>query len=330
MIARLALAVLLATAFAAAPSRAQDAAGPVAAAVASSTIERFDFRTPVGATFGKLVFLGGLQLTSSDSEFGGLSGLRLDADGRRFTMISDRGMWFRGDIAYEGSRPVGMTSVTRVATPGRDGKPLPGRRGFDTEGLEIDGRTAWVTTERVHWLTRYSLDAGGYPEGPGKAMALPKGAERAASNGGYEAIARLPSGALVIMAQNHRDLEGAHRGYVVGGKAPFAFAVTRTDDFVPTDLTRLPGGDLVLLERLYKPPFSHAIRLKRLAEADIKPDATIDGPVLLEATLAQTIDNFEGVSAHRGVDGRTVLTVVSDDNFSPIQRTLLMQFALTE
>lgn len=312
----------------AAPARAQDA--PVAVEVASTPIERFDFKTPVGATFGALVFLGGVELSSADPEFGGLSGLRLHAGGKRFTTISDRGIWFTGEIAYEGSRPVAVSGVTRVATPGRDGKPLAGRRGFDTEGLEIDGRTAWITTERVHWLTRYALDENGRPAGAGKAMALPKGAAGASSNGGYEAIAKLPSGALVILAQNHRDFDDAHRGYVVGGKTPFAFAVKRTDDFLPTDLTRLPGGGLALLERLYKPPFSHAIRIKRLSEADIKPDATIDGPVLLEATLAQTIDNFEGISAHRGADGRTVLTVVSDDNFSPIQRTLLMQFALTD
>jgi hypothetical protein len=38
---------------------------------------------------------------------------------------------------------------------------------------------------------------------------------------------------------------------------------------------------------------------------------------------------MEGISAHRaGKD--TVLTLVSDDNFSPIQRTLLLQFKLVE
>ena len=45
------------------------------------------------------------------------------------------------------------------------------------------------------------------------------------------------------------------------------------------------------------------------------------------------IDNLEGLSAHRGAGGAggaTVLTLVSDDNFSFIQRTLLLQFALIE
>jgi len=54
----------------------------------------------------------------------------------------------------------------------------------------------------------------------------------------------------------------------------------------------------------------------------------VNGPVLFEADLRQSIDNMEGLSVHRGADGETVLTMISDDNFSPLQRTLLLQFTL--
>ena len=41
------------------------------------------------------------------------------------------------------------------------------------------------------------------------------------------------------------------------------------------------------------------------------------------------IDNMEGMALHR--DGReTVVTMISDDNFSAFQRTLLLEFALAE
>jgi hypothetical protein len=52
--------------------------------------------------------------------------------------------------------------------------------------------------------------------------------------------------------------------------------------------------------------------------------------MLLEADLGYEIDNMEGLSVHRGAAGETVLTLVSDDNFSIIQRTLLLQFTLAE
>ena len=42
------------------------------------------------------------------------------------------------------------------------------------------------------------------------------------------------------------------------------------------------------------------------------------------------IDNMEALGVHRDGAGRTILTVMSDDNFNPLQRTLLLQFALTE
>jgi len=37
---------------------------------------------------------------------------------------------------------------------------------------------------------------------------------------------------------------------------------------------------------------------------------------------------MEGIDAHVTEEGETVLSMVSDDNFSSIQRTLLLQFTL--
>jgi hypothetical protein len=55
---------------------------------------------------------------------------------------------------------------------------------------------------------------------------------------------------------------------------------------------------------------------------------TIAGDVLLEAIDALNIDNMEGIAAHRSASGETILTLISDDNYSSLQRTLLMQFAI--
>ena len=60
----------------------------------------------------------------------------------------------------------------------------------------------------------------------------------------------------------------------------------------------------------------------------MQPGALVDGPMLIEADLGYQIDNMEGLSVHRGADGELVLTLVSDDNFSLLQRTLLLQFTL--
>ena len=44
--------------------------------------------------------------------------------------------------------------------------------------------------------------------------------------------------------------------------------------------------------------------------------------------MGYQIDNFEGMAVHRAADGALVLTLISDDNFSPLQRTLLLQFTM--
>ena len=97
-----------------------------------------------------------------------------------------------------------------------------------------------------------------------------------------------------------------------------------------SDAASLPDGDLLLLERKFGWTSGLSVRLRRLRLSEIGTGALVDGSVLFEADLGYEIDNMEGLSVHRGPDGETVLTLVSDDNFSIIQRTLLLQFTLVE
>ena len=68
----------------------------------------------------------------------------------------------------------------------------------------------------------------------------------------------------------------------------------------------------------------------RIALKTLAPGATVDGPSIFEADLGQKVDNMEGIDAHVTEQGETVLTMISDDNFSLLQRTLLLQFTLVE
>jgi len=62
--------------------------------------------------------------------------------------------------------------------------------------------------------------------------------------------------------------------------------------------------------------------------ADIKADTVLDGRSMIEADLAYQIDNMEGIAVHRNSAGEAIVTLVSDDNFSIIQRNLLLQFSV--
>jgi hypothetical protein len=92
----------------------------------------------------------------------------------------------------------------------------------------------------------------------------------------------------------------------------------------------LPAGDLLILERKFSWLSGIGIRIRRVALTSVAPGAVIDGPSIFEAGLANEVDNMEGIDAHLTAEGETVLTMVSDDNFSLIQRTLLLQFTLVD
>ena len=87
---------------------------------------------------------------------------------------------------------------------------------------------------------------------------------------------------------------------------------------------------MLLLERRFGWDSGLGARMRRVALDDIKPRALVDGSVLFEADLGYEIDNMEGLGVHRDAAGQIVLTLVSDDNFSAVQRTLLLQFIMAE
>jgi len=70
------------------------------------------------------------------------------------------------------------------------------------------------------------------------------------------------------------------------------------------------------------------MRIRRISPAELNPGTLIEGEVLLEAADNLNIDNMEAIAVHRSASGETILTLMSDDNFSPLQRSLIMQFAM--
>jgi hypothetical protein len=118
--------------------------------------------------------------------------------------------------------------------------------------------------------------------------------------------------------------------FLLGGPHPGEFSVKRIGDFDVTDCAVTPNGDLLVLERSFSRFKGVGMRIRRVPLTSIVPGATVDGPALFEADMNYQIDNMEGLAVHRGAGGELVLTLISDDNFSIIQRTILLQFTLEQ
>jgi len=301
--------------------------------VRARPITAFEPGNPSRAKFGALTFRGGLELTSSHPHFGGLSAIRVEADGARFLAVSDKGHWLRGRVIYDGKRPAGIVDAEMAPVLGHDGKPLAARGWYDTESLAVSGGIAWLGIERVNRIVRLDVGRDGLAA-RASLIPVPPGVERLPHNKGLECLEFVPAGqplqnTLIAISERGLDEAGNIKGFLIGWSGPAEFSVERIGDFDVTDCALTPRGDLLILERSFSRLRGVAMRMRRVPLTSIKPDATVDGPALIEVDMNYQIDNMEGLSVHR--DGTAlVLTLISDDNFSIIQRTLLLQFTLEE
>jgi hypothetical protein len=294
----------------------------------------FDTRHPGQRQFGLLEYRGGLVLKSDFSEFGGLSALRVQPDGAKFIALSDHGWWLRGRFTYEGTRPTGIADAEMAPILGGDGKPLYARRWYDTESIAQDGGTLYVGIERVNRIVKLDYGHDGLLA-RAQPIDIPVGVRTLPNNKGLEALVFVPrhlplGGTLVAISERGLDRSGNLTGFLIGGPRPGTFALRRSADYDVSDAALLPGGDILVLERKFSWTTGLFIRIRRIALAQLKPGALVDGPVLFEADLGYEIDNMEGLSVHRAMSGELVLSLISDDNFSALQRTLLLQFTLVE
>jgi hypothetical protein len=329
LLAILALALIPA---AAQPPRAADG-GIQQITIRSQAIEAFDPREPNRTRFGALTFRGGLILESSHRDFGGVSGLRVAADGEHFLAVTDKGYWLHARIVYRDKAPIAVADAEMAPMLGPDGRPLKSRGWSDTEALADDGGAVYVGIERVNQVVRFDIAKDGL-RARGRPISVPAGMKLLPFNRSIECLEAGPkngplAGALISISERGLDTGGNLMGFLIGG-AGGVFSLKRTDDFDVSDCAATPDGKLLVLERHFSWARGLAMRIRSVPFAAIKPGALVDGPELIVADMGSQVDNMEGLSVHRDASGAMVLTLISDDNFSPLQRTLLLQFTLGE
>jgi hypothetical protein len=138
------------------------------------------------------------------------------------------------------------------------------------------------------------------------------------------------AGTLIAMSERGLDADGNIIAFLIGGKTPGQFSLRRSQNFEVSDAVLLASGELLVLERKFSWLAGVGIRIRRLQLKSLAPGAVVDGPAIFEADLGHEVDNMEAIDAHVTGEGDTVLTLVSDDNFSMVQRNLMLQFTLME
>lgn len=263
----------------------------------------------------ELTLLGAFELASDDPRFGGFSGLLVDQG--RLLLLSDRGYLWSGALAPDQPIPLRESSWRVVALT------IAGRQP-DAEDLARTGDgTLWVAIEGDHALAplpptsdsvRLELTPKRLPE---PIASLPR-------NGGIEALAALPEGGLLALAETRRG-EG-HPALVLANGEVSVSSYPASAGFAPT-AAEWVAGYLLVLERRFTPWGGFAARLVAWPAASAA-DLTFDTAAVRELarfTPSWAIDNFEGLAAEPpDREGAIRIWLITDDNFNRWQRTLLL------
>lgn len=292
--------------------------------VEAQPIGRLSTADPDRNRFGALLFRSGIDLRSSVSAFGGFSGLWRSGDGRDLIALADNAQLLKARIATSDGRLSGLSGAVLSPLILNSGIPLRRSRYYDTESFALSGSGVFIGVERNHAVIRFERNAAGSIV-RGVPIPVPKALADLPGNGGLEALGIAPGrsplgGALVGIA------EGGS-GFILTGPRQGSFQVNLTGGYDVTDLAFLPGGDAVILERRFSLLGGFGCRLRRIEAKAIGPGARVDGETLYESEASHQVDNMEGLAVHRE-GGETVLSLISDNNFSALQRTLLLEFAL--
>ncbi|MBL4720704.1 MAG: esterase-like activity of phytase family protein, partial [Alphaproteobacteria bacterium] len=207
---------------------------------------------------------------------------------------------------------------------GEDNAPLA-KPDTDAESIAtIDGAPLLISFERRHRIWRNDT-VGAAPQ----ALPTPAALSKLPNNGGVEAMTFLCDGRLLIVAEKNETRDTHVQGWLQSGEGWETFTYKTTAGFRPTGAATLPNCNIIFIERSFSFLSGIAARVVIIDAAALRPSSAIEPVEIARFEDSLTIDNMEGISARRSDAGETLIYLISDDNYNPLQRTILMMFALT-
>jgi hypothetical protein len=277
---------------------------------------------PARTRVGGLRYLGGWVLRSNDDRFGGISSMAVR--GGAVSALSDAGTTIAFRIAADGR----VTDARIAPLPDGPGE-VASKASRDSESMQRDAEgRIWVGFEGANAIWRYAPDFA-----RAERHAAPAAMRNWPKNGGAEAMVRLADGRFIVFSEEKPGPAGSTEALLfagdptkpgmtavrIGYRAPAGYRVT--------DAAALPDGRVVLLNRRFTLLEGVSAVVTIVDPRTIARDRVLAPQIVARLAAPITVDNMEALSVEREA-GRPILWIASDDNFSGLQRTLLMKFAL--
>jgi len=148
-------------------------------------------------------------------------------------------------------------------------------------------------------------------------------------NSGAEAMVRLRDGRFLVIPESGREVLVYPEDPVEGSAPALLTYVSPQSGFGITEVAQLPDGRLLLLLRRVVwnlPSFEVRFAVAEMPEGgepqELRPQFVLD------LTSVAPRDNYEGIAVRARADGTLDVWLVSDDNYSAFQRTLLVKLRL--
>ncbi len=267
---------------------------------------------PDGST--NLAVDGLWALDNRDPFFGGYSALVAQPGGRAIA-FSDLGETLAFTLPGRGASETRLKAVRA--------HPQQGNARQDIESATADPRTGriWVGYEQHHAIRRW---APGDAEGD---IEWPEPMQGWDGNSGAEALVRLDDGRFLAFGErNARGLLFA--GDPVDSADPLEFTIGWPDGHHPVDAAQLPDGRVLVLTRkiaLAWPAFESLLLVGN--PRTIRAGETWEPRLFARLDTLLPRENYEALAVEREGAG-VALWLMSDDNFSSFQRTLLARLHL--
>jgi hypothetical protein len=251
--------------------------------------------------------------------FGGLSGAEISEDGQKLFVITDNGHLLTTRL-YRDDHEITDAEITEAhPLTGPAGTPLTGLKS-DAEGLaRLPGGDLLVSFEQDHRVTNVNALTG-YTE------ALPAHPHFAdfPDNRGLEALAVDQNGTIYAMAESAGNKAGFPLYRFKNESWDIAAVLPRDGAFLPVGADIDDQNRLYVLERVLTPlGFRSRIRRLDLWKFDASPETLL-------TTMPRQFDNLEALTLWRDSQERYRLILISDDNFSFLLRTQLVEFILQD